>query len=130
MNQREGIHRHDISDDTWKVLETLLPGSKGSWGRIAQDNRRFINAVFWILRTGAPWRDLPPEYGDWKNTHRRFTRWRDKGIWEKIFEQLIEQFGVKKEFAWVMIDATYVKCHMHASGARGGNQDMAVSKGG
>lgn len=130
MNQREGIHRHDISDDTWKVLETLLPGRKGSWGRVAHDNRRFINAVFWILRTGAPWRDLPKEYGDWKNTHRRFTRWRDKGIWEKIFEQLIEQFGVKKEFAWVMIDATYVKCHMHASGARGGNQGMAVSKGG
>ena len=60
--------RHDISDRVWEILEPLLPGGKGKTGRPAQDNRRFINAVFWILRTGAPWRDLPPDYGDWKNT--------------------------------------------------------------
>ena len=52
--------RHDISDRVWKILEPLLPGGKGKVGRPAQDNRRFLNAVFWILRTGAPWRDLPP----------------------------------------------------------------------
>ena len=52
--------RHDISDRVWEILEPLLPGGKGKTGRPAQDNRRFINAVFWILRTGAPWRDLPP----------------------------------------------------------------------
>ena len=51
--------RHDISDRVWEILEPLLPGGKGKTGRPAQDNRRFINAVFWILRTGAPWRDLP-----------------------------------------------------------------------
>ena len=55
--------RHDISDRVWEILELLLPGGKGKTGRPAQDNRRFINAVFWILRTGAPWRDLPPDYG-------------------------------------------------------------------
>ena len=65
----------------WSLLERLLLGRSGSRGRLAHDNRRFINAVFWILRTGAPWRDLPPSYGDWKNTHRRFCRWRDKGVW-------------------------------------------------
>ena len=54
---KNGIHRHDISDTAWKILEPLLPGQKGQWGGIAQDNRRFINAVFWILRTGAPGRD-------------------------------------------------------------------------
>ena len=54
------------------------------WGRPAEDNRLFINAVFWILRTGAPWRDLPPDLGGWKNTQRRFCRWRDRGVWEKI----------------------------------------------
>ena len=64
------IHRHDISDEFWSKLEPLLPGRKGSWGGQAKDNRRFINAVFWILRTGAPWRDLPASYGGWKNTHR------------------------------------------------------------
>ena len=58
-------HRHDISDEVWALLEPHLPGQRGQWGGIAQDNRRFINAVFWVLRTGAPWRDLPPDYGKW-----------------------------------------------------------------
>lgn len=84
-------HRHDISDHVWSLLEPHLPGKAGSWGGVAQDNRRFINAVFWILRTGAPWRDLPPDYGDWKNTHRRFCRWRDKGIWEGLLERLVDE---------------------------------------
>ncbi len=56
--------RHDISDRVWNLLEPHLPGRKGASGRVAEDNRRFINAVFWILRTGAPWRDLHPDYGD------------------------------------------------------------------
>ena len=62
--------RHDISDRVWEISGTRSSsrGGKGKTGRPAQDNRRFINAVFWILRTGAPWRDLPPDYGDWKNT--------------------------------------------------------------
>ena len=81
--------RHDISDKVWANIEKLLPGSKGSVGRPSADNRLFINTVFWILRTGAPWRDLPPDLGDWKNTHRRFCRWRDRGAWEKILEALI-----------------------------------------
>ena len=67
-----------------------MPGRPGCIGGIAEDNRRFINAIFCILRTGAPWRDLPPDYGDWKNTHRRFCRWRDKGIWEGLLEQLVD----------------------------------------
>ena len=64
--------RHDMSDAVWERLRPLLPGGEGKQGRPAHDNRRFIDAVCWILRTGAPWRDLPPDYGDWKNTHRRF----------------------------------------------------------
>ena len=59
-------HRHDISERVWELLEPHLLGRKGTWGGNARDNRQFINAVFWILRTGAPWRDLPPDYGDWK----------------------------------------------------------------
>ncbi len=65
--------RHDLSDEVWSRLEVHLLGRQGSGG-IARDNRQFINAVFWIMRTGAPWRDLPPDYGDWSNTHRRFIR--------------------------------------------------------
>lgn len=126
----EGLHRYDISDKVWAVIDPLLPGRKGGRGRAAEDNRRFINAVFWILRTGAPWRDLPPEYGGWKNTHRRFTRWRDKGVWQLIFETLMQQVGLQDELEWVMIDATFIKCHMSACGAKGGNQEIAQSKGG
>ena len=59
-------HRHDISDRAWELLKNNLPGQKGKRGGQARDNRQFINAVIWILRTGAPWRDLPPDYGDWK----------------------------------------------------------------
>lgn len=118
--------RHDISDQVWKVLEPHLLGRQGNWGGCAKDNRQFINAVFWILRTGAPWRDLPPDYGDWKNTHRRFCRWRDKGIWESLLEKLVND----PDFEWLMIDASHIKVHPHAAGARGGNQDMSRTKGG
>jgi len=118
--------RHDISDRVWELLEPLLPGRAGSWGRRAQDNRRFINGVFWILRTGAPWRDMPPDYGDWKNTHRRFCRWRDKGIWEAILENLINN----PDFDWLMIYASHIRVHPQAPGAQGGNQDMDRTKGG
>lgn len=118
--------RHDISDRTWGVLEPLLPGRRGGWGGVAKDNRLFINAIFWILRTGAPWRDLPPDYGHWKNVHRRFCRWRDNRVWENLLEQLI----VDPDFEWLMIDATHIKVHPHASGAIGGNQDMSRTKGG
>lgn len=118
--------RHDISDDFWSKIKEYLPGAKGSVGRPANDNRLFVNAVFWILRTGAPWRDLPPDYGDWKNVHRRFCRWRDRRIWEKLLEFLIND----PDYEWLMIDASHIKVHPHASGAVGGNQDMSRTKGG
>lgn len=118
--------RHDISDRIWQLLEPHLPGRKGSWGGKARDNRLFINAVFWILRTDAPWRDLPPDYGSWKNTHRRFCRWRDQGIWEALLEQRVTE----PDYEWLMIDASHINVHQHAAGALGGNQDMAITKGG
>ncbi len=107
----EAHHRHDLSDQTWSLLEPHLPGRRGRWGGVARDNRRFLDAVLWILRTGAPWRDLPPDYGDWKNTHRRFCRWRDKGIWESLLEQLMDE----PDYEWLMI---------------GGNQEMGRTRRG
>ena len=118
--------RHDISEHVWGQLERHLPGRKGNWGGRAKDNRQFINAVFWILRTGAPWRDLPSDYGSWSNTHRRFIRWRNKGIWESLLEKLVDN----PNFEWLMIDASHIKVHPHAAGAKGGNQDMGGTKGG
>ncbi len=126
MNKESALHRHDITDRVWKLLEPHLPGRAGVWGGRAEDNRRFLNAVFWILRTGAPWRDLPPQYGGWSNTHRRFIRWRDKGIWEKLLERLVDA----PDYEWLMIDASHLKVHPHAAGAKGGNQAMSRTKGG
>ena len=123
---QEAYRRHDITDATWALLELHLPGRSGQWGGIGRNNRQFLNAVFWILRTGAPWRDLPPSYGDWKNTHRRFCRWRDSGAWEALLEQLIEA----PDYEWLMIDASHIKVHPHAAGARGGNEAMGLTKGG
>ncbi len=118
--------RHDISDAVWAILEPHLPGQVGQWGRVAKDNRQFLNAVFWVLRTGAPWRDLPPDYGNWNSVQRRFCRWRDNGSWARLLEIIIDE----PDFEWLMIDASYVKVHPHAAGARGGNQDMSRTKGG
>ena len=119
--------RHDISDKAWGKIAHLLPGRKGTRGPVAQDNRRFINAIFWIFRTGAPWRDLPAEYGDWKNTHRRFSRWRNKGRWEAILHAVTDDHP---DMHHLMIDATHIKVHPHAAGAPGGNQAMNHTKGG
>ena len=102
----EITQRHDLSDAAWLLLEPHLSGQSGQWGGIAHNNQRFVNAVIWILRTGAPWRDLPASYGDWKNTHRRFCRWRDKGVWERLLETLI----VEPDFEWLMIDALTARC--------------------
>jgi len=118
--------RHDLSDRVWGLLAPHLPGQEGMWGGKARDNRQFINAVFWILRTGAPWRDLPPDYGDWKNTHRRFSRWRDAGVRERLLEQLVSE----ADYEWLMIDASHIKVHPHAAGARGGSQATGRTKGG
>ena len=119
-------HRHDISDKIWELLSPHLPGQPGQWGGKAIDNRRFINGVIWVLRTGAPWRDLPPDYGKWGTVHQRFRRWRDGGRWEKLLELLIDE----PDFEWLMIDASHTKVHPHAAGAVVGNQDMGRTKGG
>jgi transposase len=115
--------RRVITDNIWEQLENTLR-LKGChrW----KNDRNIMEAILWKLRTGAPWRDLPPDYGSWSNTHRRFTRWRDKGIWESLLEKLINN----PDFEWLMIDASHVKVHQHAAGARGGNQDMGRTKGG
>jgi transposase len=122
----EAYRRHDINDRTWRLFEPHLLGREGVWGGIAHDDRPLLDAVFWIPRAGAPWRDLPPAYGDWKNTQRSFCRWRGKWVWEGLLEQLI----VAPDYEWLMIDASHIQAHPHAAGARGGNQGMGRTKGG
>ena len=126
MHSSKIYRRHDISDKVWEKLAPLLAGRKGALGHPAKDNRRFINAVFWIFRTGAPWRDLPPDYGDWKNTHRRFSRWRDKGRWENILEALVDE----PDFEWLMLNATHIKVPSHGAGTQSENQATGPTKRG
>jgi len=112
--------RHDISNKAWGMLAPHLPGQLNQSGGTSKDNRQFINAVCWIIRTGAPWRDLPPSYGKWNTHAKRFRRWVKNGTWAK----LLEIFAVEPELEWLLIDASHVKVHPHACGAVGGNQDI------
>ena len=120
------LHRHDLTEEQWSLLAPILPGQRGRWGGIAKDNQLFMNAILWILRTGAPWRDLPKEFGKWSSVHQRFRRWRDAGVRERILSAVAK----RPDFAWLMIDASHCKVQPHASGAIGGNEGMGRTKGG
>jgi transposase len=85
-----------------------------------------VNACLWNVRTGAPWRDLPPQYGKFNAVHRRYKRWCDNHYWDFILAELIDE----PDFEWLMIDASHSKVHPHAAGALGGNQAMSRTKGG
>jgi putative transposase len=108
------VKRYELTDRQWERIKDLLPGRVDTVGMTAKDNRQFVNAVLWILRSGSPWRDLPERYGDWKNTHRRFSRWATTQVWDKIFTVLIED--TKNEY--LMIDSTIVRAHQHAAGSQ------------
>lgn len=106
------MRRFELSDEQWQRVECLLPGQPGSPGRSGDNNRLFLDAVLWIVRTGAPWRDLPERFGDWNSVFQRFNRWAKKGIWQQVFETLQDP-----DLEWVMLDATIIRAHVHAAGA-------------
>jgi transposase len=108
--------RRELTDVQWERISNLIPGKKGDKGRAGEDNRLFVDAVLWMLRTGAPWRDLPPQFGKWNSVFTRFNRWSHKGVWESLFKVLADD----PDFEHVMIDATIVRAHQHAAGAKGG----------
>ena len=105
-----------ISDEPWEPLEEMLPGRPGSVGVTARDNRLFVDGVLWVLRSGAEWKDLPEEYGKWKSVHKRYTRWARSGIWEKVFQVLLDD----PDSRYVMIDSTIVRTHQQAVCGKGG----------
>ncbi len=105
--------RYEISDENWQRIKDLLPGKEGDPGRTAENNRRFINAVLWIARTGAPWPDLPERFGKYDSVFQRFNRWSKNGTWQHIFEHLQEP-----DLEWMMIDSTTVRAHQHAAGQK------------
>ena len=109
--------RHEISDEQWDRIEHLLPGKISDPGRSGENNRLFVNAVIWIARTGAPWRDLPERFGKWNSVFRRFSRWCKHGVWQQVFETLGEKVDVED----LLLDSTVVRAHQHAAGAKGGS---------
>lgn len=112
--------RYELTDEQWEKIESLLPGRRGKRGRPAKNNRRFLNGVMWMARSGAPWRDLPPRYGDWKNTHRRFSRWASRGVWKEVFAAL----NLETDLEILMMDSTIVRAHQHAAGAKRGLSEL------
>jgi transposase len=106
--------RYELSDGQWERIQNFLPGREGTVGVSSADNRRFVNGVMWVLRSGAFWCDMPERYGDWKNTHRRFSRWAASGVWENVFDLLIKD----RKNEYLMIDSTIVRAHQHAAGSK------------
>jgi len=110
------LDRHGLSNEQWELVEPLLPGKVGDRGRSGADNRKFVDAVLWIATTGAAWRDLPTNFGNWNSNFRRFRRWAIKGIFDVLFERL----SGDPDFEYAMIDGTIIRVHQQGTGARGG----------
>ncbi len=110
--------RYELSEAQWGGIEALLPGKAGDVGRTAKDNRQFVNASLWVIRSGAHWHDLPERYGlKWKTAHTRFIRWAKKGVWDRVFEQLLKD----KKNKYLMIDSTVVRAHQQSKAGKGGS---------
>ncbi|AML51908.1 transposase [Falsihalocynthiibacter arcticus] len=108
--------RFVLSDEVWLRIEPLLVGKSGDRGVTGANNRLFMEALLWRVRTGSPWRDLPRSFGNWNSTFRRFRRWADAGIFESLFRSL----SGNPDFEYAMIDGTIVSVHQKATGAKGG----------
>jgi transposase len=102
------VKRYELTTAQWECIARLLPGKAGDPGRTAVDNRLFVN--------GALWRDLPERYGKWKSLHKRFSRWAKTGVWERVFEALIDD--PRNEY--LMLDTTLVRAHQQAATGKGG----------
>ena len=118
------MNRHELTTKQWEQLQPLLPPQKPKTGRPATDHRRLLNGIRWLLRTGAPWRDLPERYGPWSTVASRFYRWRKAGIWDQLLAAVQQQADAKGHLDWHVhyVDGTIVRAHQHAAGAKKGLQ--------
>lgn len=110
--------RGDLSSAEWAIISSLLPPERGRWARPAQDNRRFLNGMLYVLRVGCPWRDMHERYGKWNSVYVRFRRWAEQGVWDALLETLVE-LGLTDNWQH-MIDTTTIRGHSQAAGAKGG----------
>lgn len=111
----EGIKRPcgDLSDDQWRKIEPFVRGGRRGKRGPRSDNRSFVNALIWMARSGAPWRDLPERYGKYQTIKRRYYRWVADGVLERLFEAL----AAEADTEWVSVDSTTMKAHPQAAGA-------------
>ena len=117
------MHRHALSDREWKLLAPLLP-QRAQTGRPPNDHRTIIDALLWLAKTGAPWRDLPERFGPWRTVATRFYRWTRSGLWERILAELRCMADALGGTDWQvhMVDGTSVRAHCCAAGGKGGGR--------
>ena len=106
--------RIGLTDEQWDQIAPLLPGKAGDRGRTGADNRKTIEGILYIVRTGSPWRDLPSCYGNWNTIHRRFRRWAASGVFDRIFKATSDNLDLRS----VMVDGSFAKVHQHGTGAK------------
>ena len=104
--------RYDLSDFEWSVIQPLLPNKPRGVKRV--DDRRVLNGIFWVLRSGAPWRDLPERYGPRTTCYNRFNRWRKAGVWDRLMDAITEAYDGDVQ----MIDSSSVRVHQDAGCAQ------------
>jgi transposase len=113
--------RFEITDDEWVRLAPLLPATTPRRGGRWRDHRQVLNGILFRIRTGIPWRDLPERYGPWQTVYKRFARWQIDGTWRRIEACLHTAADAAGELDWnAQIDASVVRAHQHAAGARKG----------
>ncbi len=130
-----GMSKRDLTNEQWECLRPLLPPQKPKTGRPAVDHRKILNGILWILRTGAPWRDLPECYGPWQTVASRFYRWCKTGLWSHILDAIQRRADATGRLDWSVhyVDSTIVRAHQHAAGAQQGypaTEALGRSQGG
>ncbi len=110
------LDRLILSDDQWERISGHIIGGPHTRGSTGRDNRMFVEGVLWVVRTGAPWRDLPEVFGNWNSAFRRFSRWSAKGIWHRIFAAMADD----PDLEYLILDSTIIRAHQHAAGAKKG----------
>jgi transposase len=119
------IMRYELTDFEWATIRSFLPNKPRGIPRV--DDRRVLNGIFWVLRSGAPWRDLPVSYGSRTTCYNRFVRWRQAGVWDRIMDAL----AAGHDAAVQMIDTSVVRVHQHGACVADNNQqDIGRSRGG
>jgi transposase len=104
--------RYDLTEAEWRLVVPLLPNKPRGVPRV--DDRRVINGIFYILRTGSPWRDLPDRYGPYTTVYNRYNRWAKAGVWLKVFET----FSSRSPRSLHLIDSSVIHAHRHAVGGK------------